>query len=395
MSRTIAAAKSLAISFALASTASTTALTTTALTSAVAASPAQAADPKLNIETIAVTSAATGGSGSTRGPALTIFDNGEVLLGGGKSGGTIFTFDPATKSLKPLGSLIAKGDRPNDSRFAITDIAILSQTPTSARLLASYPRLGKSKDCVEVLVDELSLNRATNKLTRVSNWFTSKPCVPISAPQHAAGRLLAIDENSAYLTIGDLGYPEINNRAKRGDLGKTFRITKSKTTEVSQGHRNAQGILIDDAGRLLVSEHGPRGGDELNLITQGRDYGWPFVTFGEPYSAGDYVIPEKTGTTAGYQAPLYYWVPSVAPTALVQVPRNTSSINWGKWAGQLLMGTLREESLIRINLDANNKVRDTQVIKVGQRLRDMEFDGRGRLLVTTDDGGLLVITPRA
>jgi glucose/arabinose dehydrogenase len=76
------------------------------------------------------------------------------------------------------------------------------------------------------------------------------------------------------------------------------------------------------------------------------------------------------------------------------VPRNTSSTNWGKWAGQLLMGTLREESLIRINLDANNKVRDTQVIPVGQRLRDMEFDGRGRLLVTTDDGDLLVMTPR-
>jgi glucose/arabinose dehydrogenase len=375
MNRTIAALSALAISVTL-------------------IAPAQAADPKLNIESIAVTSAATGGSGSTRGPALTIFDNGQVLLGGGKSGGTIFTFDQTTRSLKPLGSLIAKADRPNDSRFAITDIAILSQSPTSARLLASYPRLGKSKGCVEVVVDELALDRATNKLTRVGTWFTSKPCVPISAVQHAAGRLFAIDETSAYLTIGDLGYPEINNRAKRGDLGKTFRITKSKTTEISQGHRNAQGIMIDDKGRLLLTEHGPRGGDELNLISQGRDYGWPFVTFGEPYSAGDYVIPEKTGTTAGYQAPLYYWVPSVAPTALVQVPRNTSSVNWGSWAGQLLMGTLREQSLVRINLDAGNKVRDTEIIPVGQRLRDMEIDGRGRLLATTDNGDLLVITPR-
>ena len=375
MNRTIAAAITLAASI-------------------IFVTPAQAADPKLSIETISLASAATGNFGSTRGPALTIFDNGEILLGGGKSGGTIFTFNPTTKTLKPLGSLIAKGDRPNDSRFAITDITILSQTPTSARLLASYPRLGKSKDCVEVVVDELTLNRTTGKLTRVGSWFTSKPCVPNSDVAHAAGRLFAIDENSAYLTIGDLGYPEINNRAKRGDLGKTFRITNSKTAEVSQGHRNAQGILIDDKGQLLATEHGPRGGDELNLITQGRDYGWPFVTFGEPYSAGDYVIPEKTGTTAGYQAPLYYWVPSVAPTALVQVPSKTSSTNWGKWAGQLLMGTLREESLIRINLDANNKVRDTQTISVGQRLRDMEFDGRGRLLATTDDGDLLVITPR-
>lgn len=360
----------------------------------------QTSNPDLSIEKISLPKTATGGFGNTRGPAMTTLKSGEVLFGGGAAGGVLFLFDPKSKKLQTLGNLIARNQRPDDPRFAITDIAVLSETPSSARLLASYPRLGSSgssttrKDCVEVVVDELSLNRTTNKLTRAGTWFTSKPCVPISAVQHAAGRLLATGPDSAYLTIGDLGYPEINNRKARGDLGKIFEITKNKTTEVSQGHRNAQGILLDSRNRLLISEHGPRGGDELNLIVRGRDYGWPFVTYGEPYSAGDYVVPERPGTHAGFEDPLYYWVPSVAPTALAQVPTRTVPNNWGKWAGQLLMGTLRAESLVRINLDAKNTVRDTEQISVGARIRDMEFDRQGRLLATTDDGDLLVITPR-
>jgi hypothetical protein len=360
----------------------------------------QSPDPRLAVEKISLAKTATGGFGNTRGPAMTTLKSGEVLLGGGSPGGAIFLFDPKSSELRSLGNLIARDQRPDDPRFAITDIAVLSQSPTSARLLASYPRLGSSrqstakKDCVEVVVDELSLNRVTNKLTRAGNWFTSKPCVPISAVQHAAGRLLATDPNTAYLTIGDLGHPEINDRKVRGDLGKIFEITKNKVTEVSQGHRNAQGILLDNRKRLLISEHGPRGGDELNLIERGRDYGWPFVTFGEPYSPGDYVVPDQTGTHAGYRAPLHYWVPSVAPTALTQVPTRTAQANWGNWSGQLLMGTLRAESLVRIDLDASNKVRKTELIPIGARIRDMEFDRQGRLLATTDDGDLLVITPR-
>lgn len=360
----------------------------------------QAQSPKLSVEKLSIPQTATGGLGSERGPAMTILRNGKVLLGGGKSGGTVFLFDPDSRKLTSLGSLIARDERPDDSRFAITDITVLSETPNSARLLASYPRLGSSrspatkKDCVEVVVDELNLNRATNKLTRLGRWFTSSPCVPISAVQHAAGRLLATDPDTAYLTIGDLGHPAINDRKARGDLGKIFEITKNKVTEVSQGHRNAQGILLDNRKQLLVSEHGPRGGDELNLIVRGRDYGWPFVTYGEAYSDGDYVVPEKSGTHAGFEEPLYYWVPSVAPTALAQVPARTSQTNWGNWSGQLLMGTLRAESLVRINLDSRNEIRDTEQISIGARIRDMAFDRQGRLLATTDDGDLLVITPR-
>jgi glucose/arabinose dehydrogenase len=211
--------------------------------------------------------------------------------------------------------------------------------------------------------------------------------VPISAVQHAAGRIEVIDKSAVYLTLGDLGFSRINNVSVRGDLGSVFKISKSKVEKVSFGHRNQQGIaLIGDD--LYASEHGPRGGDELNLISKGKDYGWPAVTYGEPYSAGDYVKPRATGRHDGFAKPLKYWVPSVAPTELLVLP---AANDWGKWSSQLVMGTLREEALIFIELKDRKSVGQVLNIDVGERIRDLDISEGGQIVATTDSGKLLFI----
>ena len=86
-----------------------------------------------------------------------------------------------------------------------------------------------------------------------------------------------------------MGFTRIGDRKKRGDLGSVFKLTARTTEKISQGHRNPQGIVLYNNDTLIVSEHGPRGGDELNIVKKGNDYGWPFVTYGQPYGAGDYV----------------------------------------------------------------------------------------------------------
>jgi Glucose/sorbosone dehydrogenases len=101
----------------------------------------------------------------------------------------------------------------------------------------------------------------------------------------------------------------------------------------------------------LISEHGPRGGDEINLIQPNKDYGWPFVTYGTAYTSADYVKPTMSGTHVGYQKPIKYWVPAIAPTELVQLPGN-----WGKYSRQLVMGTLKEESLVFMTINAKNQI---------------------------------------
>jgi glucose/arabinose dehydrogenase len=209
--------------------------------------------------------------------------------------------------------------------------------------------------------------------------------VPVRAVQHAAGRIEVIDKASVYLTLGDLGFSKINNMKARGDLGSLFKVSKSKVEKISFGHRNQQGIALI-GNDLYASEHGPRGGDELNLISKGKDYGWPAVTYGEPYSAGDYVKPKLTGSHDGYVKPLKYWVPSVAPTELVVLPAGST---WGKWSSQLVMGTLREEALIFIELKDRSTVGQVLKIGVNERIRDLDVSESGQIVATTDSGKIL------
>jgi aldose sugar dehydrogenase len=243
------------------------------------------AEIDVDIQTMNASKSATG----ERGPALAVLKNGNLILGGGNNGGTLFLGDGKKRAVITLGDLIKQSDRLKDSRFAITDIAVLSEGTNSAKLLVSYPRLGAGKKCVEVVVDQVDANFRTNKIVKNKTWFVSKPCVPIKAVQHAAGRLEKIDANSVYLTIGDLGFTKINDVKARGDLGSVFQLTETSVKKISTGHRNAQGIVLLENKALLVSEHGPRGGDEINVIKPNADYGWPFVTFGKPYTSSDYV----------------------------------------------------------------------------------------------------------
>ena len=341
----------------------------------------------LDIKTIDISASATNG-GSQRGAALAVLDDGSLLLGGGKSGGELFTYNIESKSLKKIATLISANRRNNDSRFAINDIGILTQSSSAVKLLVSYPRLGLERNCVEVVIEQLDFNRLTQKVKRVSNWLITKPCVPISAVQHTSGRFAVIDQSSAYVTIGDLGYPQISDRKKRGDLGSIFKVSAKGAVKVSQGHRNAQGIVLLNNKDLLAAEHGPRGGDEINLIKQGADYGWPFVTYGQPYGSGDYVRPTKTGTHAGFTEPLTYWVPSIAPTELVQLPKD----GWGSWSDQLLLGTLKEQAVVLIKLDQKLAVVEQVKVDVGHRVRDLEVLPTGVAVATTDSGQLLLIS---
>ena len=341
----------------------------------------------LSFSTKSITKAVTKG-GNTRGPALAILKDESVLLGGGAGGGEILTFNKQKSGLRSLGSFIPANRRVIDSRFAINDIAVLSENAAAAKLLISYPRLGTSGRCVEIAVDELAYDRKLSRIKFVSNWYVTKPCVPISAVQHTAGRFAVIDKSSVYVSFGDLGFSEIDDRSKRGDLGSIFKLSAKSAVKISQGHRNPQGMLLYNKNTLLAAEHGPRGGDEINVIKEGGDYGWPFVSYGQPYGSGDYVRPVKTGTHTGYIEPIKYWVPSIAPTELVQLPSN----GWGDFSGALVLGTLREEVLVFMKVSEKLEITQTIQVPVNERIRDLEVTESGALIATTDSGKLITVT---
>jgi glucose/arabinose dehydrogenase len=209
-----------------------------------------------------------------------------------------------------------------------------------------------------------------------------------------------------YLTLGDRG--EEDRAQKPNDHAGTVvrlhedgRIPQDNPfvnqpdipSEVfSRGHRNIQGaVLHPGTGELWTHEHGPQGGDELNIVRAGRNYGWPTITYGVNYVTGT-SIGEGT-EKAGLEQPVHVWVPSIAPSGLAFYDSDA----FPAWRGSLLIGALREQTLVRLQLNGNRVVAEERLLtqEVG-RIRDVRVGPDGLVYLLTDDstdGRLLRLEP--
>jgi glucose/arabinose dehydrogenase len=159
----------------------------------------------------------------------------------------------------------------------------------------------------------------------------------------------------------------------------------------SYGHRNPQGATLGPDGRLWMHEHGPQGGDEINLPMPGRNYGWPVITHGEQYGGG----PIGAGITAkeGLEQPLHHWTPSIAPSGMAFL---TSDRYGAAWKGSLFVGSLKFQFLDRIELAGGKVVREQRLLgDLGERIRDVRQGPDGYLYVLTDNaqGRLVRLMP--
>ncbi len=155
-------------------------------------------------------------------------------------------------------------------------------------------------------------------------------------------------------------------------------------------HRNVQAAAFDPQGKLWVVEMGTRGGDELNLVEKGRNYGWPLIAYGEEYSGQ----PIGPGATAreGLVQPAYYWDPVIAPSGAQWYTGEA----FPAWKGNLFIGGLKDRKLVRLVLDGRRVVGEEWLLtERGQRVRDVRQDAAGALFVVTDEsaGELWKITP--
>jgi cytochrome c2 len=208
--------------------------------------------------------------------------------------------------------------------------------------------------------------------------------------------------NIAYLTVGEYGWngwssdgrTELSRIALSqypdADYGKVVRIDLNtlEARHFSSGHRNAQGLTVDGEGRVWSVEHGPRGGDELNLIEDGNNYGWPNVTFGTAYNGEPIPGVQSVGRHTGYALPAYSWLPSVGISGLTAMHSSFHPT----WDGDLIAVSLVGRTLFRIRLDGNRVV-FTEEIPLGRRLRDIEQLEDGRLVVWTDSNEVIFLTP--
>jgi glucose/arabinose dehydrogenase len=191
----------------------------------------------------------------------------------------------------------------------------------------------------------------------------------------------------------------------KSNLGKVIRINPDGSTPAdnpfagtdtaradiwSYGHRNMLAAAFDPSGRLWVLEMGPLGGDELNLIQRGKNYGWPFVSNGDNYAGPS--IPDHA-TSRVYTAPVRSWTPVIAPSGALFY----SGAMFPAWRGSLLAGGLATQSLIRLQLDGETRVGVEERVFMGRRIRDVAQAADGSIFVIVDDksGDLLRLTPSA
>jgi len=223
-------------------------------------------------------------------------------------------------------------------------------------------------------------------------------------PQHYGGKLAFGPNETLFVTTGDgFDYRE-SAQDKQSELGKVIRIKLDGSTpqdnpfkgELSEriwsyGHRNPQGLAFDPAtGELYQHEHGPKGGDEINLIQRGADYGWPLATYGVNYS-GALVSPftEYKGTNQ----PVTYWVPSIAPSGFA-VYRGEA---FPDWQGDLLVGALVDREVRRLRVEAGKVTEQESLFsELGERIRDVRISPSGFIYLVTDgtDGALYRVSPK-
>ena len=222
------------------------------------------------------------------------------------------------------------------------------------------------------------------------------------------GRLAFGPDGFLYVTVSDRLDPAIRVQAQTLDshIGKLLRITTDGAPAAgnpfigragalpeiwSLGHRSVQALSFDAQGRLWEIEHGPRGGDELNLIRPGKNYGWPLVTFGIDYNGSRF--PDALPSRPGFEPPVYYWNPVIAPSG----SEFYTGSAFPAWRGSLFVGGLASRRLVRLVIRNDRVVGEEHLLADrGQRIRDVRQGPDGLLYVVTDNpnGELWRLTPR-
>jgi glucose/arabinose dehydrogenase len=222
---------------------------------------------------------------------------------------------------------------------------------------------------------------------------------------HFGSRIVFDRDGNLFITTGERNSERDKAQDLATDLGKVVHITpdggvpegnpfvarKDALPEVwSYGHRNSQGAALDPrTGRLWEIEHGPKGGDEINLPEPGKNYGWPVVTYGREYSGG--AVGEGISEKAGMEQPVHYWVPSIAPSGMAF----HDGVGYPQWKDQLFVGALAAQQLVRLEVTPEGKVTHEERIAIGKRVRDVREGPDGALYLATDEdaGEILRVTP--
>ena len=301
----------------------------------------------------------------------------------------------------PLAGLPAVDAR---GQGGLLDAALSPKFETDRTIFWSYSEPRRGGNATSVARGALSADRT--RLEQVKVIFRAMPVY--DGDKHFGSRLLFDRDGMLFITLGERSDKPMRPQAQQLDshMGKILRIRPDGSVpddnpfvdkagarpEIwSLGHRNIQAAAFDPEGRLWVVEHGTNGGDELNLIEKGKNYGWPVQAYGEEYSGEP--IPNAATARDGMEQPVYYWDPVIAPSGAQFYTGDA----FPAWRDNLFVGSMKDRMLVRLTLE-NDRVTGEEHLLADrrQRVRDVRQGPDGALYLVTDEqnGQLWRISPR-
>ena len=324
--------------------------------------------------------------------SIEFFDDNSILAA--VKSGSIFHFKNGNKTLiKGLPEIYLRG------QGGLMDLAFHPNFEENNLLYISYASSDNKEDGGNTTIARAKL--IDNSLQNFEVLYKANP--DTKKGQHFGGRMAFDNENYLYFSIGDRGNRNVYPQNINLDGGKIYRIhddgkipsdnpffndNDAKKAIYSYGHRNPQGMFKHpESGKIWTNEHGPRGGDEINIIEKGKNYGWPKITYGINYSG---TTITKNKSLPGMEQPLYYWVPSIAPSSFEYI----SSDIYPDWKGSLLSGALVYKFVERTKLKNNKVVLRTKIAEKLGRPRDIKQGPDGYIYVAIENKGVYKILPK-
>jgi aldose sugar dehydrogenase len=288
-----------------------------------------------------------------------------------------------------------KGTESEVGYFRIMDLLVDSLS-TPNRILVSHYHWDPNDRCMSMRVSGIAVT-AEAGAPPGSEWetlFRTEPCTPwregMALSNEAGGRMAWGPNGTILLTVGGMrqlvlaAYGRVP-REEHTDYGKILMIDPQGEHRVlTEGHRNPEGLMVAQDGSIWSTEHGPRGGDELNLIARGNHYGWPLATYGTEYDSNSWPLAEGRQDHGPYEEPVYAWVPSEGISSLIEV----TGEQFPAWKGDFLVGALLGQALFRLRIRAD-RVIYSEPIRLNRRIRDLVEDEDGWVLIWTDEGDLV------
>ncbi|MEO6277861.1 PQQ-dependent sugar dehydrogenase [Roseateles sp.] len=325
---------------------------------------------------------------------LAFLPDGQLLIT--ERDGQMRTAQPGGKLSAPIQGLPAVDAA---GQGGLLDVQLDSEFASNRTIYFCFSELSADKTTNSTALARARLSDDLKRLTDVKVIFSQSP--KIASHNHFGCRIAEAPDGKLFLSLGERFSQMQSAQTLDNHLGKIVRVGKDGSVPAdnpfvktpgalpeiwSYGHRNSQGLTLDEKGRLWQTEHGPQGGDELNLIQPKLNYGWPVITYGENYGGGK--IGDGIAAKAGMEQPVVKWVPSIAPSGLVKL----KSAKYGaSWQGSFFLGSLKFGYLERVKLGADDRlVEQEKLFADAGRMRDVREGPDGLLYLVLEGHGRVV-----